>query len=185
MKRLSANFGAPEYQWNELYYPTLESADNDASREAVIEILDAIACPEVAAYLQGIFVDSDSALRPAAISALKRWPLQESLDDGDLWVAIASAESATDKERSDAARSLKKLLTHRSHPFYPAQADLLVTIVQADLPLEYKRDLLTVYENPAKHFSVAHKRRLVTQRLKVVENDPQVGDMVKQITRKL
>jgi len=185
LKRLSANFGAPEYQWSELYYPTLESADNDAARQAVIEILDSVASKLVVAYLQGIFADNDSALRPAAISALQRWPLQETLDDGDLWVAIASAESATDKERSDAARSLKKRLTHRSHPFYAAQADLLVTIVQADLPLEYKRDLLSVYENPAKHFSVAHKRRLVTQRLKVVENDPQVGDLVKQITRKL
>ena len=185
LKRFSMNFGAPEYQWNELYHPVLESAANDAARQAVIQILDGVACQPVIAYLQDILLDPDSSMHPAAMSALQRWPLQEQLYDGDLWVAIASAESATDKERSDAARSLKKLLTHSSHSFYLAQADLLVTIVQADLPLEYKRDLLSVYEDPTKHFSVAHKRRLVTQHLKVVENDPQVGDLVKQITSKL
>ena len=185
LKRLSMNFGAAEYQWQALYLPALESAGNDAARQAVIQILDGVACEPVAVYLQEILLESDSALRPAAISALQRWPLQEALYDGDLWLSIASAESATDQERSQAARALKKMLTHRSLPYYNAQADLLVKITQAQLPLEYKRDLLSVYENPAKHFSVSRKRGPVKQRLKTVENDPQVGDLVKQLISKL
>jgi len=152
LKRLSMNFGAAEYQWQTLYRPVLESIGNDAARQAVIQILDGVACEPVAVYLREILLESDSALRPAAISALQRWPLQEPLYDGDLWLMIASAESATDKERSQAARALKKVLTHSSHSFYNAQADLLVAIVQAPLPLEYKRDLLNVYEDPMKHF---------------------------------
>jgi hypothetical protein len=185
LKRLSMNFGAPLYQWQELYLPTLESADNDAARQAVIQILDGVACEQVIAYLQAILIEGDSALRLAAMSALQRWPLQEQLYDADLWLSIASAESATDKERSQAARALKKCLTHSSHPFYNAQADLLVKIVQAELPLEYKRDLLSMYEDPERHFSVQWKRRLVIQSLKTVETDPQVGDLVKQIINKL
>jgi len=186
LKRLSMNFGAVEYQWQALYHPALESAGNDAARQAVIQILDGVACEPVAVYLQEILLESDSALRPAAISALQRWPLQEPLYEGDLWLIIASAESATDKERSQAARVLKKLLTHRSHKFYNAQADLLVAIAQAELPLEYKRNLLSVYEDPMKHFgSVQWRRGQVIQRLKVVGNDPQVGDLVTQIINQL
>ncbi|MFT5825917.1 MAG: HEAT repeat protein [Yoonia sp.] len=185
LKRLSMNFGAPEYQWDELYHPVLESAASDAARQAVIQILDGVACQPVIAYLQDLLLDSDLSMRPVAMSALQRWPLQEQLYEGDLWLSIASAESSSDKDRSQAARALKKCLTYSSHRFYAAQGELLVKIVQAELPLEYKRDLLNVYEDPAKHFSVSWKRRPVIQSLKTVENDPEVGDLVRQITSKL
>lgn len=185
LKRLSSNFGAPRYQWKELYHPAIESVGNDTGRQAIIQILDSVACEEMGAYLLTILLDRNSTLRPAAMSALQRWPQLEGLHDGGLWLALASAESATDQERTQAARSLKKILTHSSSEFYPAQADLLVKIVQAELPLEYKRDLLSVYEDPAKHFSALWKRIEVTERLKAVENDPQVGDLIMAITSKL
>jgi len=185
LKRLSMNFGAPDYQWKELYHPALESADTDTARQAIVQILDGVACQGVITYLQKVLSESDSALRSAAFSALQRWPRQTALYDGDLWLFIASDESATDNERSQAARALKKLLTQDGHPFYIAQADLLVKITQAELPLAYKRDLLNVYEDPTQHFSVSWRRGSVIERLKVVENDPQVGDLVKQIISKL
>ena len=78
------------------------------ARQAIIQILDSIACQPVADYLQGILLDQDSALRPVALSVLPRWPLQGTLIDADLWLSVASAEFATDQERSQAARALKK-----------------------------------------------------------------------------
>ena len=185
LKRLSANFGAAEYQWKELYYPVIESAENASAREAVVQILDGVACPSVVSYMKEILLDRSSSLRSAAISALQRWPAQAQLYDADLWILIASDPSVTDKELSMAARSLKKLLTYQSHAFCLGQADLLVKIVHAKLPLEYKRELLSVYEDAARHFSYTWLRRGVVHRLKTVENDPQVGDLIKAITSKL
>ena len=185
LKRLSANFSAAEYQWKELYYPVIESAENAPAREAVVQILDGVACPSVLSYMKEILLDRSSSLRPAAISALQRWPAQEQLYDADLWISIASDPQVTDKELSMAARSLKKILKYQSHTFCLGQADLLVKIVHAKLPLEYKRELLSVYEDAARHFSYTWLRGGVVNRLKAVENDPQVGDLIKAITSQL
>ena len=183
LKRLSLNFGAPEYQWEKFYHPALESAANDSEREAILQILDAVACRPMVAYLKEILLGpGPSPLLPAAVSVFARLPLEPSLQGADVWLTILSAESSTDDARGKAVAGLQKMLTHGAHNFYPAQADLIVKIIQGDLPLERKRELLSGYDDPAKHFFVGRKNAAAFKRLKVVETDPEFGELIRTMT---
>ena len=114
---------------------------------------------------------------------MKRWPLQKELYEADLWLEIVTAESATEDELSQVATTLKKMLTYRNHEFNLSQAALMIKIAQADLPVEYKRSLLSVYEDPAAHF-VPWKKPQVKNQLKKIEDHPEVGDIIKEMNAK-
>jgi HEAT repeat protein len=184
LKRLSLNFGAAEYQWNELYLPALNVAANDSARQALIQILDGVACEPVVIYLREILLDRDSTLRPAAMTVLQRWPLQEGLYAGDLWLAIGSDESATEQEINNSVRALEKMLKHREYAFQFAQIDLLVAIAQSNLPLEYKLELLRLYDDPKVHFNpglYGHVKRGLNK----VKDDPLLSAQVIQMIGKI
>lgn len=181
LKRLSANFGNPGYQWEKFYEPVLTSADSDAVKGRILQIVDSVACSQVLAILTQVLLDPQMALREAALQSLRRWPLSEKMEEGSLWVLVAETEFSTEQERSAADRALKKLLTAKGHQFNIGQADLIVEIVQSNIPRESKRDLLGVYEDPAKHF-FKHRRSAVTKRLKPYFDDPDVGYILKKIT---
>jgi hypothetical protein len=184
LKRLSLNFGAAEYQWNELYLPALNVAANDSARQALIQILDGVACEPVVIYLREILLDRDSTLRPAAMTVLQRWPLREGLYAGDLWLAIGSDESATEKEINNSVRALKKMLMHPEYAFQFAQIDLLVAIAQSNLPLEYKLELLRLYDDPKVHFNRGLYGH-VKQGLNKVKDDPLISAQVIQMIGKI
>ena len=184
LKRLSLNFGAAEYQWNELYLPALNVAANDSARQALIQILDGVACEPVVIYLREILLDRDSTLRPAAMTVLQRWPLREGLYAGDLWLAIGSDESATEQEINNSVRALKKMLKHREYAFQFAQIDLLVAIAQSNFPLEYKLELLRLYDDPKVHFNPGLYGH-VKQGLNKVKDDPLLSAQVIQMIGKI
>ena len=180
LKRLSVNFGDPGYQWEKFYEPALTSAGSDVAKGRIVQIVDSVACSEVVAFLQQILSDPRTELREAALQSLRRWPLTEKMEEGALWVLVGETEFSTEQERDIADRALKKLLTTKGHQFNIVQADLIVKIMKSKMPRDFKRDLLGVYENPAKHF-FKHRRSAVSQRLKPHLGDPDVGDLIKNI----
>ncbi len=181
LKRFSLNFGNPHYQWEKLYEPALRAAGGDAAKGRIIEILDSVACSQVAVFLGQELSNAHSGLREAALQSLRRWPVTPSLEDGGLWILVAEAEFSTEQERSWADRALKKLLTQKGSDYNIGQADLIVKIVQSNLPRDFKRSLLEVYENPARHFE-SRRRPAVIERLKPLLKDPDTGDIIKHIT---
>jgi hypothetical protein len=134
----------------------------------------------VVVFLKQELSDAASELREAALQSLRRWPVAQGDEVAGLWILIAEADFSTDQERSLADRALKKLLTQKGHQYNIGQADLIVKIAKSNLPREFKRGLLGIYKNPAKHFE-KRSRPAVIRRLKPILQDPDLGDSIKQI----
>jgi HEAT repeat protein len=180
LKRFSLNFGDPKYQWEKFYEPALKLARDNATKGSIVEILDCVACPSVVVFLKQELSDAASELREAALQSLRRWPVAQGDEVAGLWILIAEADFSTDQERSLADRALRKLLTQKGHQYNIGQADLIVKIAKSNLPREFKRGLLGIYKNPAKHFE-KRSRPAVIRRLKPILQDPDLGDSIKQI----
>ncbi|MGB0344670.1 MAG: ThuA domain-containing protein, partial [Coraliomargarita sp.] len=184
LKRLSLKMGAPEFLWTEIYAPALEKAEFDDQRTMILDILDGVACGDSLGYLQPILQDRGSALRPAALRVLQRWPLQEGFAAADLWLDVIAQEAAAEEEASKAKRALSKMLAHKDHNVNLRQAELMVKIAKSALGPEDKRGLLDVYDDPVAHFYKRH-RPAVKERLEELKDDPVVGERIGEILEKL
>jgi HEAT repeat protein len=172
LKRLTLNYGAGDYLWHSMYQPALMTASNDNAREALILILDGIAGEQSLAYLGSILVDGDSALKPAAIRTLQRWPTR---DAGDQWIQFAVSDAASEKEKSTAKKAVIKLITWGSPKIEVDQIKLAAQAILEVDDADFRESILSLYSTP----NGRQKRRLDAY-LKYLGDDPTVAARIQE-----
>jgi len=167
LKRLSTNFGAQDYLWREIYQPAINSA-SDESKGKLISILDGIACKKTLDYVKGLALDPDSQVKADAIRVLSRWP---GIDAGEVWLDIAMSEKATPEDISKAETALKKILLINQWNYKKDQQKLAIKAVKRAPTPEFKRAILSAYENPDNRLK-GHLKVILPQ----LKDDPDIGD---------
>jgi len=155
LKRVCVYRNEPQAIWNGAFAPALESADN-GGREALLAILDGVACNESLAYLKKAIETPGNPLRPAALRSLARWP---HFNAGEAWVTVAAAEGSASEDVTAAERGIVRVLTRKE---ISAKADQRVKLagkaIQKGPTPEFKQAILACYEKPSKDDRAAIKK---------------------------
>jgi len=174
LRRLSLNFGAPDFQWDTAYKPALDSASSDKARESLVLIMDGVESEHALKYLEQNILDESSPLRSASLRTLQRYG---SLDSGNTWIAVASQPGASESEVSSAQRSIAKILKSNDWHTSWKRVDLAVKAIKEVDNVEFKKGILAVYQSSPP----ASQKQHMKTKFKAIENDPDVGAIVKQI----
>ncbi len=155
LKRVCVYRNEPQAIWSGAFAPALESADN-GGREALLAILDGVACNESLAYLKKAIETPGDPLRPAALRSLARWP---HFNAGEAWVTIAAAQGSAPEDVTAAERGIVRVLTRKE---ISAKADQRVKLaaraIQKGPTPEFKQAILGCYEKPSKDDMAAIKK---------------------------
>jgi hypothetical protein len=174
LKRFSLNFGDPNLQWATVFEPALENATT-RQKEGLIQILDAVACVGSIKFLEAN--SNDSELRSAIIKTLQRWTTYEV---ASVWVNIASADGATEKDVSTAAKGLER--TFSSNSMTGSIDDKIEAaasaIRQTSIP-ELKKAVLVPFQGDIPRW---HKNKLKNV-FKSLTSDPDVGDAISELIK--
>lgn len=175
LKRLSLNYGLADLQWEKAYQPALSSAASDEIRERFVVILDGIPGSGSLDYLRNLVLGPDSALRPSALRMLRRWP---TLDVGDVWVDLASAQGTSEEETVLAEKELTKLLKPKGWVSDKQQISLAVRAIQAAPNVEFKQAILSIYAEPNPRQAL-----LIKTEFQVLKEDPEIRNELEQLLR--
>ncbi|HAV13997.1 MAG TPA: hypothetical protein DCX06_10990 [Opitutae bacterium] len=177
LKRLTLNYGAGDYLWEQVFEPALQASQNDDAREGLILILDGVVGEKTLAYLSRILLDFDSPLRSASERTLARWP---NLDVGYVWIDLASAPGAPSEDAASAVKALTKMLSKSNPKQEVEQMKLAAAAIQKVNNPDLRETILSVYKKP----NGRQKRRLKAY-FKYLEDDPEVGSLIKPFLSKL
>ena len=177
LKRLSQHLGGSQAQWDKIYSPALKSAASDQHRESILLVMDGIPCQGSLSYLTELALNAKSALQTTAIRTLQRWP---SIEVGNAWLTIASSKAASAKDIATSQSSVKKWLSKDDRSQINAQMKLLARAIKEAPNAEVKRDILSVYAKPN-----PRTKKQLKGALKSLQNDPDVGEQVKTMLKKL
>lgn len=173
LKRLSLNYGDPDYQFEEIYLPAIESAESVKAKESLIVILDGVPGDSTLEYLKEIALDSESELRSVALRTLARWP---NYDSGPVWLDLASAETASAKDIELARKTLVRMLSRTEKSKAWDRVKLAVVAIQNAPDAAFKQAILDVYKEPS-----PAEIRMVRSRFQALKDDPDVGEQVKAL----
>ena len=176
--RLSSRYGVAQNQWDDFYYP-MRSGKNSATCQAdIVDILAAVPCEGSLEYITQILFDPNSALKKNAMRTMLRWPIEPNLKVCFLWLRLIESGILSTQDTTRAYAQVKKSLLMRHHEFSLAQGKLLVAIVQSSIPLEIRKELLSVYNDPRNHFYRGHFRSKVAKLLQPLTANEQLGNEV-------
>ena len=117
--------------------------------------------------------------------SMLRWPIEPNLQVCFLWLRLIESGILSTQDTTRAYAQFKKSLLTRQHELSLAQGKLLVAIAQSSIPLETRQELLSVYENPKKHFYHNHLRNQVAKLLQAVSADELLGSQVQALINAL
>jgi HEAT repeat protein len=174
LKRFSLNFGLPEMQWTSVYEPALENA-TASQKVSVILILDGVACESSLNYLKANL--SDPELSPAIIRTLQRWT---SYDVASVWLSIASADGASEKDISTAAKGLQRTFSSKSMDGnFRAKAEAAVAIIEQTSNPEIKKAVLAPFQEGIPRWDTGNFKRA----FEPLTSDPDIGAAIAEIIK--
>jgi HEAT repeat protein len=174
LKRHSLNFGDPDLQWATVFEPALENATT-SQKEGLIQILDSVACDGSIKFLEANA--NEPELRSSIIKTLQRWTTYEV---ASVWVNIASADGATEKDVSTAAKGLERTFSSNSMTgtFDDKAEAAAVAIRQTSIP-ELKKAVLAPFQEDIR----PRQMNKLKEVFKPLTSDPDVGDAITELIK--
>ena len=174
LKRLCLNYGDPDRLWNEVFLPALGAASSDAIRQDLLAIADAVAGDALMGYLNELFEDQSSALRPAAIKVLSRWP---TMDSGALWIEIATATEASSSDIKAAQAGLARIAKNKEiEGWEKLKLDMIVDALEEAPTNAFKQAMVACYLDPSPYI-----QHYLHDAFETYVGDPLIGSDVQKI----
>jgi HEAT repeat protein len=174
LKRLCVAAGREDDIWQGAFKPALDSTVDDDAREALLAVLDGVACNGSLSYLKGIIADPTHTLRPAALRSLARWP---QFAAGEVWLGVMVTTGALPEDIAAAKRGILRAL---SQDDIVAHANLKLKLaakaIQQARTLDFKQAVLARYDAPSQY-----ERRRMKELWKPLLADTNIVEQVRAL----
>ncbi len=171
LKRLIANYNAPEVIWETAYQPALKQAQSAQSEQALVAILDAMICDSSVAYLRGHLLDLNSEMRPHVVRLLQR--MRDTVAT-ELWIELMKENKLQDDERDTVLKACVDTLTKGRKNTESKRLALLAPILKSAPDSEFRKSVFDAIQT-----SNDKVKNSLKPSLKKLENDSEIGEEVK------
>jgi HEAT repeat protein len=176
LKRLCLQMDKGDEIWRAAFKPALDTAPDDASREALLAIADGAAGREALRYLETVLKDPEHSLHDAARRSLVRWP---HFDAGDAWLRILAAGAADTEDVAAAQRGIVRALSRGEiQARDDAKLQLAVKAIQQAPNTAFKQAIIDCYSKPSDRL-----RKQMRERFKPIQDDPDIGEQVQTLIK--